>query len=257
MKEGLKVFPLPALNDNYIFVLRDEDQDITAVVDPAEPQPVIDFLNNQGWSLNKVLNTHHHHDHIGGNAELKRVYDCEIVAPKYDSHRISPIDLAVEDGAQINVGSHSAKVFYIPGHTSGHVAYWFFNDEQVFCGDTMFVMGCGRLFEGSPEQMWQSLRRLASLPLQTKIYCAHEYTEKNGEFALQVEPGNNNLKAKMKKVKETRAKGLATIPTSVREELETNPFLRPNSTEIRSRLHMTDAADVEVFARLREMKDQF
>ncbi|EIC30553.1 MULTISPECIES: hydroxyacylglutathione hydrolase [Methylomicrobium] len=253
----LEIVQIPVLADNYIYLIHDPVSRNTAVVDPAEARPVLDVLASKGWQLTYILNTHHHGDHVGGNLELQQQTGCRIIAPSADRHRIPGIDLGVSEGDTISLGNHTARVMSTPGHTLGHVVYHFAEDRLLFCGDTLFVMGCGRLFEGSAEQMWESLQRLKALPADTQIYCTHEYTQNNGRFALTVEPDNPALIEKMRQVDELRTRGLPTVPSTIGEELATNPFFRENSLSIQETIRLRDAAPVRVFAEIRRLKDRF
>lgn len=254
---ALRIVQFPALNDNYNYLLHDEASGVTAAVDPSEAAPTVQALRRNGWSLDIILNTHHHHDHVGGNRDLQAAYGCEIIGFEGDAGRIPAITQLVKAGDGVQVGESRAEVFFVPGHTSGHIAYYFSEDAALFCGDTMFAMGCGRLFEGTPAQMHDSLQQLAQLPSDTRIYCAHEYTEANGRFALTVEPQNVDLRQRMVNVKALRARNEPTVPSQLGEELATNPFLRTDSAAIRETLQMRDADAVEVFAEIRRRKDRF
>ena len=240
-KKKMEVFQLPVLEDNYIYILRSKGQ--TAVVDPSLAPPVEDFLKEKKWSLNCIFNTHHHWDHTGGNLKLKKKWNCEVWGYSKDAHRIPGIDRPVESGEEFIFGNSPCRVFFLPGHTLGHIAYWFFEDQKLFIGDTLFAMGCGRLFEGTPRQMFTSLKQIKVCPPETEIFCAHEYTEKNGEFALDVDSQNPDLKKRMKQVKSLRQKNQATVPFLLSEELKTNPFLR--------------ASNLEDFIKLRSKRDSF
>lgn len=239
----LSIHQLPVLSDNYIYLLHEPDSNKTAVVDPALAEPVLNALESLGLSLDYVLNTHHHGDHVGGNHQLKKATDCQIVGSATDRHRIPELDIALDDGDAFQLGSETATVIAADGHTIGHVLFWFEKAAALFCGDTLFAMGCGRLFEGSAEQMWQSLNKIMKLPQNTQIYCAHEYTETNGRFALTIEPSNADLKARMQQVRQLRSQKLATVPFTLAEELASNPFLR--------------VASCEAFADIRRKKDGF
>jgi hydroxyacylglutathione hydrolase len=245
------------LNDNYVYVLNDVEFGSAAVVDPAEAGPVFEELDRHGWRLDYILNTHHHSDHVGGNLELKQGTGCRILGAAADAARIPGIDRGLVDGDEFVLGGNRAEVIEVAGHTGGHIAYWFADQDALFCGDTLFGLGCGRLFEGTAEQMWASLDKIRRLPPSTRIYCAHEYTRANGRFARTVEPGNAELLRRLAEVDELRADGQPTVPSTLAEELATNPFLRPEIPEIRERLGLQDAENWKVFARLREMKDGF
>jgi hydroxyacylglutathione hydrolase len=253
----LDIIQIPVLTDNYIYLLHDTVSGETAAVDPALAEPVLRVLNQHGWQLTYILNTHHHSDHVGGNLELKHQTGCQIIGAKADKHRIPAIDRSVQDGEIINIGKHTAKVITTAGHTSGHIVYYFADDNALFCGDTLFVMGCGRLFEGSATELWQSLQTLKALPADTRVYCAHEYSENNARFALSVEPDNLALQQKMRQIQERRANNLPTVPSTIDEELATNPFFREDSPALQNNLNCENSAPVEVFAKLRRLKDNF
>ena len=221
----MKVFLIPALADNYMYILRSSDGK-TAVVDPSEAAPVERFLKEKNWSLDFILNTHHHWDHTGGNVQLKKTFGSSVVGFGEDARRIPGIDTLLKENEVWNFGQSFCRILFIPGHTLGHIAFWFFEEKILFCGDTLFSMGCGRIFEGDFAQMFGSLRVLSELPEAALIYCGHEYTEKNGEFALKVEGGNADLQKRMKIVLEKRKKQLPTMPFLLADELKTNPFLR-------------------------------
>ena len=251
----LDIIQIPVLTDNYIYLLHDSDSGETAVVDPAVAEPVLAVLKQKGWQLTYILNTHHHSDHVGGNVELKRQTGCQIIASEFDKHRIPSVDRGIKEHDVINLGTHSAQVIATAGHTSGHIVYYFAEDNALFCGDTLFVMGCGRLFEGSAAELWQSLQKLKALPSKTRVYCAHEYTQANGRFALTVEPDNIALQEKMIHINKLRANGLPTVPSTIGEELATNPFLRDLSSTLQAKFK--GIAPVELFAKLRRLKDSF
>jgi hydroxyacylglutathione hydrolase len=253
----LEIEPVLCLKDNYAWLTFDRVQGVCAVVDPSEAEPVKRALLQRGLRVTHILNTHHHMDHVGGNEALKREFGATIVGPGKDAARIPGIDVGVVEGDTYRLGEHAAAVFEIPAHTRGHIAFWFEGDQVLFTGDTLFAMGCGRLFEGDPPTMWSSLSKLMRLPEQTRVYCGHEYTEANGRFALTVEPGNADLNARMAEVRATRAQGRPTLPSTIGLEKKTNPFLRAASPEIRRSLGLEDASDVDVFAETRRRKDKF
>jgi hydroxyacylglutathione hydrolase len=253
----LEIVQIPVLNDNYIYLVREPQSGAVGVVDPAVHEPVLAELKQRGWQLTHILNTHHHPDHVGGNLALKEATGCRIVGPEADAERIPGLDIAVADNEGINLGNETARVFDVPGHTRGHIAYWFADSKVLFCGDTLFALGCGRLFEGTPAQMWASLSKLRGLPDETRVYCAHEYTESNARFAVTVEPGNAALQQRQAQIMALRAAGKPTVPSLLGEEKATNPFLRPMSENLRETLGMADADDVAVFAETRRRKDGF
>jgi hydroxyacylglutathione hydrolase len=249
----LKIEPIACLKDNYAYLV--SGAGLCAAVDPSEPGPVEAALRATGTKLTHILNTHHHWDHTGGNAALKKAYGAVVVGPAKDRERIPEIDIGVEESQGWRFGEHQVRILEVPAHTRGATAFVFPN--SVFTGDTLFAMGCGRLFEGTPAMMQASLAKLAALPDDTKVYCGHEYTLNNGRFALTLEPGNRELQAWMKEVEALRAKGEPTVPSSIGLEKRTNPFLRTGSAEIRATLKMQTADDVAVFAEIRRRKDSF
>lgn len=253
----LEVIRVPALKDNYIWLLRDAATSITAAVDPGEPGPVLSALQERGWHLDWILNTHHHWDHTGANLALKEATGCRIVGSRQGAHRIPGINIGLDDTRVWNLGASQATVLDTPGHTSDHLCFWFENDEALFCGDTLFTLGCGRLFEGDAATMFRSLGRLASLPLQTRVYCAHEYTQANGRFARLVDPGNKTLMLRLDEVEARVARGEATVPELLAIERLTNPFLRAADPDIAGQLGMHGASPEAVFAALRAKKDEF
>ncbi|HXP13612.1 MAG TPA: hydroxyacylglutathione hydrolase [Stellaceae bacterium] len=252
----LEIRQVPVLRDNYVYLLREPESGAVAAVDPSVAGPVAAALDQLGWKLTHILNTHHHHDHTGGNLELKARYGAIIVGPLADRARIPGIDVALAEGDKFKFGNEEAQVFDVPGHTRGHCAFWFPKSRALFCGDTLFLMGCGRLFEGTPEQMWRSLSKLKKLPGDTRVYCGHEYTQANARFALTVEPGNRDLIARSKRVDEQRARGQSTVPGTMEEELATNPFLRADNPALQKAQNAPGDA-VATFAAIRRAKDNF
>ncbi len=248
---------IPALTDNYIYLLHEPVSGKTAVVDPAEPAPVLAALQQNNWQLDYIFNTHHHGDHVGANLQLKTLTGCKIVGSNADKARIPGIDQTVADGDIVQLGNQTLQVIATPGHTSGHIVYYCAASQALFCGDTLFSLGCGRLFEGSAQQMWQSLQTLKSLPTSTRIYCAHEYTAANGRFALSVEPDNQDLQLRISEVTELRRQNMPTLPSNIGQELASNPFFRPDSLSIRQHIGMEQQTDLTTFTQLRLLKDQF
>ena len=226
---ALDIVRIPALSDNYIWLVHDAASGETMVVDPAAAEPVLAAAEARGWPITAIWNTHWHPDHTGGNAGIKAATGCEVIAPAAEAARIPSADRLVREGDTVMLGAHAAQVLEVPAHTAGHIAYHFAGDEVVFVGDTLFAMGCGRLFEGTPEQMFANMQRLAALPGETRVYCAHEYTESNGRYALVAEPDNTALAERMEAVRTARAAGEATVPTMIALERATNPFMRSAS----------------------------
>jgi hydroxyacylglutathione hydrolase len=253
----LHILIIPALTDNYIYLLHEPVNGETAVVDPAEAGPVLDALKKNGWRLNYIFNTHHHGDHVGANLRLKQHTDCRIVGSAADRARIPGIDITVGDGDIVKLGNQAFRVIDTPGHTLGHIVYYNADSQALFCGDTLFSLGCGRLFEGSAEQMWHSLQKLKAFPAETRIYCAHEYTAANGRYALSVDADNSQLRQRISEVAELRRQNLPTLPSTIGEELATNPFFREDDANIRRYINMTEQSALATFAKLRQLKDQF
>lgn len=253
----LEIRQIPCLSDNYGYLIRDEAEGAVAAIDTPDPDAINNALEEAGWKLTYILNTHHHWDHTGGNLALKEKWGCEIVGPNGEADRIPGIDRTVGEGDIVAFGGSQARVIDTPGHTAGHIIYHFAEDGAAFVGDTIFAMGCGRLFEGTPVQMWASLSKIAALPPETKLYCAHEYTQANAAFALSVDPDNDALKARAKDVDALRAAGTPTVPTTLALELATNPFLRAENEGLKAALGMENAEAVAVFAETRARKDSF
>ncbi len=253
----LTIQQIPALNDNYIYLIHDSKSMETAVIDPAIALPVLTQLESHHWSLNYIFNTHHHNDHIGGNLDLKQQTRCKIAGAITDQYRIPNIDIPLQDGDRLQLGNYSVEIIECHGHTSGHIAFYIPEAAALFCGDTLFSLGCGRLFEGTAAQMHQSLTQFSKLPRTTKIYCAHEYTTNNAQFALSVEPQNPKLLQRIEQVTQLRANHQATVPSTLEQERASNPFLRTHSPEIRQSLNLKHASELEVFTELRKRKDNF
>ncbi|HYC03622.1 MAG TPA: hydroxyacylglutathione hydrolase [Azospirillaceae bacterium] len=253
----LDVRLVPALSDNYVYLLRDTETGTVAIVDPAEPEPVEEALARLGWRPSLILNTHHHGDHIGGNEALKERHHLRLTGPRAERGRIPGMDDLVAEGDRFHLGKRPVRVFEVPGHTRGHVAFWFEDADALFCGDTLFALGCGRLFEGTPAQMWDSLLKLRGLPDSTRVYCGHEYTAGNARFALSVDPDNAALQIRAQEIADLRARGEPTIPSLLGIERATNPFLRADDPALAARLGMAGAAPAEVLGEIRRRKDHF
>lgn len=255
----MKIHQIPMLRDNYAYLLVCEKSKAAAIIDPSEAEPALNRIEQEGVRLEGILNTHHHRDHTGGNEGILTRHETEVYGHKSDTGRIHGLTRGVDEGDEIQIGELKGKVLFIPGHTTGHVAYLF--ENNLFCGDTLFTAGCGRLFEGTPEQMHASLKKLMTLADNTKIYCGHEYTESNLRFAMSVEPKNPKLASRFERVQGLRSRGASTVPSTLEEEKQTNPFLRWDSKEIHGSLKSMDPRvrldPVSVFAAVRKMKDAF
>ncbi len=228
---ALQIVRIPALSDNYVWLVHDDASGETMVVDPAEAAPVLAAADQRGWRIGAIWNTHWHPDHTGGNAAIKQAHGATVIAPAAEGARIPTADRLVAESDRVSLGAHEAVVMEVPAHTAGHIAYHFADDALAFVGDTLFAMGCGRLFEGTADQMFANMQRFAGLPDETIIYCAHEYTQSNGRFALVAEPDNDAIRHRMAEVDTARAAGEPTVPTTIGAERATNPFLRAESAE--------------------------
>ncbi len=257
----MKVYRLPALSDNYIFLLHDPVHQVAAVVDPAEAEPVLSCLQELQAELVAIFNTHHHSDHVGGNKDLiHRFPQLVVYGGCHDQGRIPGQQVFLEEGDRVSFGDREAEVLFVPGHTRAHIAYYFppqapEDTGELFCGDTLFAGGCGRLFEGTPAQMVDSLSKIRRLPDRTRVWCAHEYTLKNLQFALTVEASNLDLQERWQEVKAARKAQEATVPSMLAAEKQTNPFLRWDQPSLQTTVQSQDA--IQTFARLRGLKDQF
>ncbi|MFZ2997853.1 hydroxyacylglutathione hydrolase [Sphingobium sp.] len=239
----LEVVRIPVLADNYVWLLHDDASGETVVIDPAVAEPVMAAARARGWTISQIWNTHWHGDHVGGNAAIKAATGCTITGPAAEAEKIETLDRYVADSDTVHIGDHHALVMAVPAHTAGHIAYHLPDDNMAFVGDTLFAMGCGRLFEGTPAQMFDNMQRLAALPGETVVYCAHEYTLSNGRFAQTVEPDNGAIVARLAEVEAMRARGEATVPTTIRQERETNVFMRARTVaELAARRAAKDAA---------------
>jgi len=239
----MKIQIIPCLQDNYSYLVIDEENNMACVIDPSEADPVIKYLDNNRIKLKFILNTHHHYDHVGGNQKLKKKYGACIVGYKGDKERIPGIDILVSNQEIWKHENFEAKIIHVPGHTLGHICFYFYKEESVFTGDTLFSLGCGKIFEGTYSQMFHSLMKLKELPQNTKIFCGHEYTKQNSKFCIANDENNENLKAKISDMELKLKGGLPSIPSTIKDELECNIFLRSNN--------------VECFSKLRDLKDNF
>jgi hydroxyacylglutathione hydrolase len=254
---NLEVHQYRTRSDNYGVLLHDPGTGVTAAIDAPDAEELLAELQKKGWTLSHIFTTHHHQDHTAGNSALKRMTGCTIAGPAKEAESIPGIDVKVSEGDSVEVGGAKARVIETPGHTRGHVSYHFPEEGIVFVGDTLFSVGCGKLLEGDAATMWNSLHKLAKLPSETKVYCGHEYTAANCRFALTVEPENEALQARAVEVEKLAKKGEPALPTSIRRELATNPFLRPDSLEIQRKLGMEGRGDAEIFGEIRRRKDRF
>lgn len=254
---SMEIYQFPARSDNFGLLLHDPETGATASIDAPDGEAILEALQTQGWVLTHILITHHHHDHTAGNVLLKKRTGCIIIGPAEEAASIPGLDIPVTEGDHVEIGNLKGEVIATPGHTAGHVSYFFPAGPVVFVGDTLFSLGCGRLFEGSAKTMWHSLQKLMRLPPETAVYCGHEYTRANARFALTVEPGNQALQARAAQVEELLAQDRATLPTTIGAECAENPFLRPDSPEIQANLAMQGRPLNEVFAEIRRRKDHF
>ena len=239
----MRIEIIPCLRDNYSYLVIDEIKNIACVIDPSESKPIINFIEKNKINLKYILNTHHHFDHVGGNKELKNKYNASVIGFKNDYDRIPEIDIGVEDSQIWKKDNFEVKIIHIPGHTIGHISFYFFREGIVFTGDTLFSLGCGKIFEGTYDQMFDSLKKIKNLPGDTKIYCGHEYTLNNSKFCIKYDPENKDLKNKILDINKKLKNGLPTIPTILKDEMNCNIFLK--------------AKDVKTFTKLRDLKDNF
>lgn len=253
----LEIVTIPCLSDNYTFLIHDSASGDTAVVDVPEAAPISAELKRRGWTLSHVLLTHHHWDHIEGLSALLAEHPARVVGAAADAHRLPPLDGALTEGEHITIGTEQAQIIDVSGHTLGHIAFYFPDTAAVFTGDSLMALGCGRLFEGSAPQMFDSLSKLAALPEVTTVYSGHEYTLANAHFALTVDPENTDLENRMSDIKAARANGLPTVPSQLALELATNPFLRGHTSGLQRAVGMEGADPAEVFAKVRSLKDAF
>ena len=248
---------IPCLKDNYAVLLHDPSTDATALVDAPDAAPIKAALQAAGWRLSDLLVTHHHGDHTAGIAELKEQFNCRVFAPRKEAAKIPGVDVTLREGDLVTIGTMVGKVLETPGHTNGHIAYWFKQEKLAFVGDTLFSVGCGRVIEGTAEMMWQSLLKLRALPGDTQVYCGHEYTAANVHFALTIEPNNAALRARAEEVLALCGEGRPTIPTTIAMEKNTNPFLRADLPSLAAAMNRPDDGGAQIFAVIRAKKDKF
>ena len=253
----LDLVTIPCLSDNYAFLIHDPASGATAVVDVPDAAPILAALRQRGWTLSQILLTHHHADHIQGVAELRAATGAKVAGNAADAHRLPPLDTALTEGQTLQVGTESGTVIDVSGHTLGHIAFHFPASALVFTADSLMACGCGRLFEGTGPQMWDSLSKLARLPPETLVCSGHEYTTSNARFAMSLEPDNQALISRVAAIADARDKGQPTVPSRLSEELATNPFLRANSPQMKARLGLVEASDAAVFTEIRARKDRF
>ena len=252
----MKIEIISCLSDNYSYLIHDEESNTVAIIDPSEFKPCDKIIKKYN-KLDFILNTHHHADHVNGNLELKKKYNSKILGFSQDKRRIPGIDILLEENQKQKIGNLEFEVIFIPGHTKGHIAFFFSKEKIAFTGDTLFSLGCGRVFEGTHEEMFYSLNKIKNLPPDTKIYCGHEYTKSNLDFCLAYDTQNIFLKEKAIDIQKKLNSNLPTIPTILGQEVKTNIFLRCNDPEIKLALDLKDSSEVEVFSKLRDLKDSF
>ena len=253
----MKIEIIPCLNDNYSYLIHDEISNTVAIVDPSEFIPCDTIISKNYQKLDFILNTHHHYDHVGGNEELKKKYNSKVLGFENDKNRIPQIDTVLKDNQEFKIGTLNFTTIFIPGHTRGHVAFYFKKERVVFTGDTLFSLGCGRVFEGTYKQMFQSLNKLKNLPGETKVYCGHEYTFKNLEFCLKFNPNNDFLKKKKDDIKLSLKNKKPTIPSTIADEIKANIFFRVNDPDVKKAINLENSPDIEIFTKLRDLKDNF
>ena len=253
----MKIEIIPCLNDNYSYLIHDEISNTVAIVDPSEFMPCDTIISKNYQKLDFILNTHHHYDHVGGNEELKKKYNSKVLGFENDKNRIPQIDTVLKDNQEFKIGTLNFTTIFIPGHTRGHVAFYFKKERVVFSGDTLFSLGCGRVFEGTYKQMFQSLNKLKNLPGETKVYCGHEYTFNNLEFCLKFNPNNDFLKKKKNDIKLSLKNKKPTIPSTIADEIKGNIFFRVNDPDIKKAINLENSPDIEIFTKLRDLKDNF
>ena len=253
----IKIEIVPVLSDNYVYIIHNEKNSKTAVIDPGDSKPIIKRLKEKHWNLDEIINTHHHYDHTNGNLELKKKWGAKLTAPEEEKNKIKNIDIGVIDDDEIDIAGLKARVIHTPGHTLGHVMFYLKKEKILFAGDTIFSLGCGRVFEGSMKDMFFSLNKIKSLDPETLIYCGHEYTENNLKFALEVDKQNEDLKIFSEKITDLKRSNLPTIPSLLKDELNCNPFLRTDDVNISLYFKNKRNNNLEIFTKLRNLKDKF
>jgi hydroxyacylglutathione hydrolase len=253
----LELVTLPALSDNYTYLLHDSDTGATACIDVPDAKPILDALAERGWALTEIWLTHHHHDHIGGVEDLLKVHDAKVTGATADRHRLPPLNREVGDGDRFEFGGEMVDVLDVSGHTVGHIAFALPSSGYVFTADSLMALGCGRLFEGTAAQMWGSLQKLVALAPETLVCSGHEYTQANARFAITIDPDNADLKARIDRISSLRERNEPTVPSKLSEEVATNPFLRAADPAIQAKLNMIGAEPVDVFAEIRARKNRF
>jgi len=253
----LEIVTIPCLSDNYAFLLHSAETGETALIDAPEAAPILSTLADKGWQLTEIWLTHHHWDHIDGTADLKAATGAKVIGAQADKHRLPPLNHELTEGEPYRFAGHDVHVYDVSGHTVGHIALYVPAASAVFTADSLMALGCGRLFEGTPEQMWASLSKLAALPGDTIVCSGHEYTENNAKFATTIDTDSPRLSARIKDIKALRGAGQATVPSTLEEELATNPFLRAHLPQVKNAVGMADATDAEVFGEIRRRKNEF
>ena len=253
----MKIIIVKCLIDNFSYIIYDEETSLAAVVDPSEAQPIIDEIEKNNLKLKYIFNTHHHYDHVGGNSILKEKYNCKVVGYEMDKNRIPEIDIKLNDNQKLKNELFECEILHVPGHTSGHISLYIKQLNALFTGDTLFSLGCGRIFEGTYDEMYNSLEKLKKFPKNTQIYCGHEYTKKNADFCLSIDTKNSKLINKISQIDERIKSNKATIPSTLEDELKCNIFLKSDNLEIQKRLGINSGNPIETFKKLRELKDNF
>lgn len=248
---------IPCLSDNYAFVITEAKSKKAILIDAPESQPLINYLDAHEFNLEYILLTHHHDDHVQGVSDLVKKYGSKVIGGRQDEHRLPKLDILVKENDNLKIFNLEFKIIDVPGHTVGHIAFYCEKIKALFSGDSLMAMGCGRLFEGTPEQMWNSLSELANLPPETMVYSGHEYTENNARFCLSLERNNEKLKVRMNQIEKLRASNVPTVPSLLNDELQTNTFLRANVSEVKKALNLSSSSSLEAFTEIRKRKDNF